>query len=98
MPQELNYENEPAVPGHVASTAGLGAWQPIETAPRDGTAVLVAPGIWNDKSCSIAKFNDDRYSRKPRPYWERDDDLGKVTYSRDSPPTHWMPLPAPVSA
>jgi hypothetical protein len=74
--------------------AALPQWLPIETAPKDGSAVLVAPGIWDSRSCSIAAFASDKYAAKPRPYWRRDDDMGKVAYSRQKPPTHWMPLSA----
>ena len=75
------------------------AWRPIETAPKDGTAVLVYPPIWGGRTCSTAKYNEDQYSKKPRPYWDRDDAMGKVTYCRDTPPTHWMPQPAtPLAA
>jgi len=73
-------------------------WQPIETAPKDGTAVLVYPPLWNERTCSIARFDDDKYSKKPRPFWARDDDLGRVSYSRANPPTNWMPLPAAPKA
>jgi len=68
-------------------------WQPIETAPRDGTFILVAPGIWNRVNCSIARFDDDKNAKKPRPFWSRLDDLGRVSHSRDNPPTHWQPQP-----
>jgi hypothetical protein len=69
-------------------------WQPIETAPRD-VSVIVYPPTWSEKSCAIAKYNSDQFSKKPRPYWARGDDLGKIEYSRAKPPTHWMPLPPP---
>jgi len=70
-------------------------WKSIETAPKDGTAVLVYPPIWNGRTVSVAHWNDDRYSKRPRPYWKRDDDHNRTTVSRDKPPTHWMPLPPP---
>jgi len=70
-------------------------WQPIETAPKDGSSILVYPPTWGSKACSIASFEDDKYANKPRPYWRRDDDLGRSTISRGIPPTHWMPLPEP---
>ncbi len=70
-------------------------WQPIETAPKDGTYVLVVPPTHSSVSCSVARFDNDRYSRKPRPFWNRSDGWGRVSVSRDTPPTHWMPLPKP---
>jgi len=64
-------------------------WEPIESAPKDGSYVLVYPG--HGSRFSIARFNYDRFSCKPRPYWDR---LGALTSeSRRRPPTHWMPLP-----
>jgi hypothetical protein len=70
-------------------------WQPIETAPKDGTRVLV---FWADgRKCPV----DVSW------YWDHHDiEYGKVvrTYQRwmsnryaanGPPPTHWMPLPKP---
>ena len=79
----------------LAKDAEARGWQPIETAPKDGTAVMVYPGTWSGRSASIAKWESDKYAKKPRPYWSRDDDFGRVTFSREHPPTHWMPLPPP---
>jgi hypothetical protein len=70
-------------------------WQPIETAPKDGTYVLVYPATWGGMSCSVAQWAEDKYAKTPRPFWTRLDDLGKVTISRQKPPTHWQPLPQP---
>jgi hypothetical protein len=55
-------------------------WLPIETAPRDGTKILVcrAGAPWVE----IAKFRP-----KPRD-WK--------TGGGWCVPTHWMPLPTPV--
>ncbi len=71
-----------------AALAGVGrpeaqGWQPIETAPKDGTWVL---------TCDVSDFNlqrvlrwdTDTHSRNPT--W-RDHELFPKT------PTHWMPLP-----
>lgn len=79
----------------LAKDAEARGWQPIDTAPKDGTAVLVYPGTWDGRSAAIAKWESDKYAKKPRPYWRRDDDMGRVTFSRERPPTHWMPLPLP---
>lgn len=67
-------------------------WQPIETAPKDGTKVLcfgslpgrkaIFIGWWADKLSSIHYVND-----SPGWYNENMDD-------RDCP-SHWMPLPEP---
>ena len=72
-------------------------WQPIETAPTDGTCVLVYPPLWNNRVCSIARYDADSYCKKPKPFWRRDDDMGQKTRSQAVPPTHWMPLPDPPS-
>lgn len=77
----------------IESLRGKG-WQPISTAPKNGTAVLVYPPTWAGRGCSMAQYESDRYAAKPRPYWSRDDAFGKIGYSRNKPPTHWMPLPA----
>lgn len=68
-------------------------WQPIETAPRDGTSVL-------------AKDNSDpAHTAQVVFYWEADwrvdDGTGCMLYAPSCrphvarPPTHWMPLPSP---
>lgn len=59
-------------------------WQPIETAPRDGTAVLVWLREYKGRdrfTSYVAQF--DGYSWVSVP--------GKYTWA----PTHWQPLPPP---
>lgn len=60
-------------------------WQPIETAPRDGTWVLVFhPGHQHGHVCSWDKI---------RRSWRL---LGGCIFSgAGDEPTHWMPLPGP---
>lgn len=60
-------------------------WRPIETAPKDGTEILLAfdePLVGMNRGrvaqASLTKMGD----------WS-------VPYFRRDPPTHWMPLPAP---
>ncbi len=65
-------------------------WQPIETAPKDGTHVIVWPPTW-DGVTSCAYWDDDKYAKRPRPFWKRSDDLNRVSISRGKQPTHWMP-------
>lgn len=75
-----------------------GRWLPIESAPRDGSDVL----LWLPASGGALRgcWDDDRYAKKPRPFWTNDcDRLWGRTHTREHQPTHWMPLPPPpVSA
>jgi hypothetical protein len=63
------------------------SWQPIETAPMDGTLVLIAAhdnGMPSQpRHVLIAKYDGED--------WRQDDS----EYSETWPPTHWMPLPTP---
>jgi hypothetical protein len=86
-----------AAVGGSALSEGLGAWHPIETAPKDGTYVIVWPPTWTGVT-SCARWHTDEYAKKPRPYWSRTDDLGRVSVSRENPPTHWTLLAPPASA
>jgi hypothetical protein len=75
----------------------MSEWQPIETAPKDGTPVLIA-------ECSALIDG--------RPHWYidtavnfyeldvREKDVWREREGSDvvcDSPTHWMPLPAPPS-
>lgn len=68
-----------------APLAARTAWQPIETAPRDGTAVLVWWLLSTSDAGGIACFNGER--------WTQRDGL-PYTWA----PTHWQPLPAAPEA
>ena len=66
-------------------------WQPMETAPRGQTrSILYVPGY----GVEIGRYNDDRYAKKPRPFWRWSYLFGVAT-QRANQPTAWMPLPAP---
>lgn len=71
-------------------TDGTTTWQPIETAPLDKIIQLWRAGKWD-----VGKFQDDRYAKYPKPFWE-----GYYTHwnglrwMRLNPPTHWMDVPA----
>jgi hypothetical protein len=58
----------------------MNEWQPIETAPKDGTEILV----YHNECCSVREWgkNDDGDE-----IW-----LPRI---RGFFPTHWMPLPNP---
>jgi hypothetical protein len=71
-------------------------WQPIETAPRDGRRVLLC---YPSGAVECGRWNDDRYARKPRPFWEGDQRrLFGVGVYRAASPKHWMPIPEPPEA
>lgn len=70
----------------------IGVWQTMETAPKDGTVILVAPQIvlawWLDE----AMF--ERCER--RPGWQvhsGEDDCWYAWALEPNEPTHWMSLP-----
>lgn len=63
-------------------------WQPIETGPKNGNEVLV---LLTDGLVKIARYNDDRYRKKPRPFWCWSP--SRISMSRADQPTHWRPLP-----
>ena len=57
-------------------------WQPIETAPKDGTHILIYRAAWAN---SIAVC-----------YWSRDNDEWQTgLYSPFNGAIYWMPLPEP---
>lgn len=71
----------------------MNAWQPIETAPKDGTEILLIDKYcFNDAAVchwdsidEVWSFMDDSY--------DGDDDTYDTRIFCD--PTHWMPLPEP---
>lgn len=68
-------------------------WQPIETAPKDGTLILLArpQGVWVGKwvPVFVSGYVPDN---KWRSHLLNHDHLGAGGYGK---PTHWMPLPEP---
>lgn len=80
-------------------------WQPIETAPKDGTwIVVVGPifhregegdGTWRGmpRACVSRYFDESNYRDSPAyvPGWC----YNTPGYSSTIEPTHWMPLPDP---
>lgn len=74
-------------------------WQPIETAPKDGTTILLyRPSAHPWGMVTPGKWDAQPHSKKPNPYWEMWFKIGGNYESRAWPPTHWMPLPAPPEA
>lgn len=81
-------------------------WQPIETAPKDGTRILLLEagnvylGLW-DSNFGISEIYDpeaDQYVN--RPAWT-DGTVKSWGYEEQNEieqPTHWMPLPDPPAS
>lgn len=64
-------------------------WKPIETAPRDGTQILV---------CVTYSLGSDEWETKMWVDFAKDPYIWPTYWERiDIPfePTHWMPLPSP---
>lgn len=72
-------------------SVGFESWQLIADAPKD-RLVLVYPSCWPGNTCDLARYNSDKYAKKPRPFWERTSPAD-ITTSRANPPTHFMLLP-----
>ncbi len=71
-------------------------WQPIETAPKDGTWVLVAGGSaedWAPVTMAWYALNP----RTDRAYWKQNGEWDDYDLADDQP-THWRPLPTPPKA
>lgn len=69
------------------------AWRPIETAPRDGTEVLVCRTYAHNRpEYAVAAWNGEE--------WRDMGDIGWAGMHGDegNQPTHWMPLPPPPKA
>lgn len=76
------------------------AWQPIETAPRDGTRLIVAIGEFVTAAYWDAQFeyvwDDDADTDGYRGAWT-DNTVASWNYQErtELQPTAWQPLPAP---
>lgn len=75
----------------------MAEWQPIETAPRDGTCIWIFGGILEGE-ISRGWANDEGTKAycsggHGLPEWILPDTVGYQVVCHD--PTHWMPIPAP---
>lgn len=77
-------------------------WQPIETAPKDRTAILVMRNVWpGTKSGRAEECNG--HNTAVAAFWVDSGDEGEWVCYMDAvldpilpiDPTHWMPLPPP---
>lgn len=75
-------------------------WQAIDTAPKDGSTVLISDATHVNEAHYESDVGERLVSEYPTPYWEPYDhsywDIHAHNYDWFDP-THWMPLPAPPS-
>ncbi len=74
-------------------------WQPIESAPRDGTMILAFNGFFGVYSTAFTTRWTGRRGEEPYegfPCGFHSSGLGSYPFGKwDCQPTHWMPLPDP---
>lgn len=73
------FANQPSLPA-----AG---WEPIESAPKDGTRILI---LWGDEVVIGRWLQHNKELLRPHGCWYRSD---KGVIPVGSTPTHWQPLP-----
>jgi hypothetical protein len=76
-------------------------WKPIETAPKDGTRVLLFfPVFGTSPRQELGKWETQKHNKKPAPYWSGDcESVYGVNWYRAYQPTHWQPQqPQPDNA
>ena len=79
------------------SNLNVDGWLPIETAPKDGSKVL----LWTDSTLDpywcdcVGRREVEHFQTVQTAWWNLDDGWEKELVGQ---PTHWMPLPPPPSA
>lgn len=78
----------------------MNEWQPIDTAPRDATAVLVMRNVWPGTKTGRAETCNEHNTYVAA--WWSDEWICYMNAVQDPrcpiEPTHWMPLPKPPTA
>ena len=82
------YDRCPTCIAAEQAAASVPSWQPIETAPRDGTRIVAWVDGQNWRRCEVILWWRPSSSADAR--WHRD---AERTLAVSGTPTHWMPLP-----
>lgn len=72
------------------------AWRPIETAPKDGTEIILTNGLW----VAVGWYSHSPFlwrDAQAGAWVDSDPRDGGGALSGVNAPTHWMPLPQPPS-
>lgn len=72
----------------------MSEWQPIETAPRDGTYILLGWSVNPTKDGEFPKMSVGKSIDRDSGWWLT---AGWASSTVQMAPTHWMPLPPPPS-
>ena len=75
----------------------MSEWQNIETAPKDGTVILLYRESFLDWARIVTgEWDTDKYASKPKPRWTHHrENLTGAIEGRRYQPTKWQPLPEP---
>lgn len=71
-------------------------WQPIETAPKDGTRILGLTSFGDIEICEYCTITNYTYEEAGDGLFGRTVHVDE--FWSNNKPTHWMPLPAPPAA
>lgn len=74
--------------------AEMDGWQPIETAPKDGSAILIYGGTYSYSIYADEPFDGVSIARWYRFHWRGEDRQAHDDWYSHNP-THWQPLPNP---
>lgn len=80
-----------------ARLSGMAAdtWQPMETAPKGQRVELwIPPNSYRAGFSTHGEWSDDRYNKKPRPFWKYDAAVN-LSHARSAQPTRWRPESEP---
>lgn len=86
------YESWQAVADAVVAAHEARRWRPIESAPKDGTPILVE----NDRGVHCVRWEaEEAHGDASFDGWYVDDGKSNLRVLRGTEPTHWTPIPAP---
>lgn len=75
----------------------IGEWRPIGEASKTERVLLYFPPgeLFSSDFICCGAWDDDRFAKKPRPYWAVDAKWIGAIALRAAKPTHYQPLPPP---
>lgn len=77
----------------IATERARVGWQPIELAPKDRPILLLRPTAFEWGRVTMGQWSDDKYGKKPKPFWSGELWGVGITHSREWTPAMWMEIP-----